>query len=478
MKSKKPGCAIDFDSHFISTFCHFFSYIFRYFDLLTRGSRMKHLVNQTREMAVIGDTCKRCKREPTTLASRNDTFCENCFIRFIRGKQRKQMQHEKFKVKFSDKEERVRVLFAMNNDHQSYVLFDILVSMLAEQLTQGPKAMRGFDLVVCVINDGMPIDISKIIEHYTTVEINRLGVEFVNVNCDSYVQKGNIERLKLNQQTMQTYVVPDTRDKQLTCEQLLEQIVDKSTREDLIHIIYEDIWLQAAQEKKCTVLIKSDSMTQMAVDILSDTIRGRGSEIPLKTQDMLIGDVEVIHPLRDILNSEVKMYSKALSLNNLSSVLQQNKSISDVSTKNKTVGEMVNEYFASLEVEYPETVSTVVKIGAKLGNSSDSLQVQLCKICKVPIYHNPKQWIEQITVPGSVPPQTEEEFANFQRYLDSINSIENQVDTDNDSNKPEEINMCYGCMVTLRVSNVSELQWPCRPTDKQILSEYVLDDDN
>lgn len=245
-----------------------------------------------------------------------------------------------------------------------------------------------------------------------------------------------------------------------------------------MHIIREDIWIQTAREKKCTILIKPDSMTQMAVEILSDTIRGRGSEIPLKTQEVFIGDFEVIHPLRDVLNSEVKMYSRALSLDNLSPILQQTKSVSDVSTKNKTVREMVNEYFASLEVEYPETVSTVVKIGAKLGNSSGSQQIQHCKICKVPIYHDPKQWIEQITVPGSVPPQTEEEFANHQRYLDSINGAETEEDAQNDSNQPEEVKLCYGCMVTLRVSNVFELQWPSGPTEEQVLSEYVLDDDS
>ena len=388
------------------------------------------------------------------------------------------MQDEKFKVKFSRKKERVRVLFAMNNDHQTYVLFDILVSMLAEQLTQGPKALRGFDLIVCAINDGTPVDFSKIMEYYTTEEINRLGIEFVSVDCDSYVQKGNIERLKLNTQTMQTYALPDTRDNSLTYQQLFEQISDKSTREDLMHIIREDIWIQTAREKNCTILIKPDSMTQMAVEILSDTIRGRGSEIPLKTQEMLIGDFEVIHPLRDVLNSEIKMYSRALSLDDLSPTLQQTKSVSDVSTKNKTVREMANEYFASLEVEYPETVSTVVKIGAKLGNSSDSQQIQHCQICKVPIYHDPKQWIEQITVPGSVPPQTKEEFANLQRYLHSINGAETQEETENDYNQPEEVKLCYGCMVTLRVANVSELQWPSGPTDEQILSEYVLDDDS
>lgn len=433
---------------------------------------------KTGSMPALGDTCKRCKKEPTTLASRNDTFCENCFIRFIRGKQRKQMQDEKFKVKFNDRAAKVRILLDMNDNHQSYVLLDILVSMLSEQLTQGPKAIRGFDLVICLINDGTPVDVSKIENFYTPAEITRLGLEFARIECDTYIQHNDLQRFQLDTQTLQMFALPDTgiRENVLTYQQLLGQISDKSTREDLSSIIHEDILIQTAKDQNCTVLIKSDSMTQIAVEILSDTIRGRGSEIPFKSQDSSVGDLEIIHPLREVLNSEVKMYSEARSLNCLSSTLQDTKPVSDVSTRNKTVGQMVNEYFTSLEVEYPETVSTVVKIGAKLDNPADSQFSRHCEICKVPIYHDPKKWLEQITVPESVPPQSEEEFANLQRYLDSTGNNSNQIQCHGESKQPEEVKLCYGCMVSLGVSNITDMWWPRRPTKEEIVSEYVLDD--
>lgn len=429
-------------------------------------------------MAVLGDVCKRCKKEVTTVESRKDVFCSNCFIRFIRGKQRKQMQDEKFKVKFNDKINRPKILFDMRNDHQSYVLLDILISMLQEQLLQGPRALRGFDLIIAIVTDKLPIiDISKIEEFYTKEELQRLGIQFVEIDCNDYVKMNKFENLRLDLPNFQTYILPDNSNKLNSYQELLDlQISDNSTREDLANIIHDDLVFQTANDLHCKIMIKSDSMTQIAINILSDTIRGRGSEIPLKTQDIFIKDFEIIHPLRDVLNSEIKIYSNLLLLNDLSPNLKLSTSTSDISTKNKTVGEMVSEYFASLEVEYPETVSTVVKIGAKLSSSNNNKLNEHCEICKVPIYNDPKLWLEQITVPGSVPPQSEEEFANLQRYLDSVGEDKSQNEIDSENTKHAKL--CYGCMVTLGVSNVSDFVWPCRPTKEEILSEYILETDD
>lgn len=438
-------------------------------------------------MVVLGEICKRCNQRPTTLVSRNDAFCEMCFVRFIRGKQRKQMQAEKFKVKFTDKAKKPNVLFDMQNNHQSYVLLDIIISMLQEQLTQGPKALRGFNLIVCTINNNneLPVDAEKLKDFYTSKELERLGIEFVEVDCNSYVKDNKLEHLRLDLESFTTFVRPNHNidlSGISTYDELLSQAADKSTREDLSRIINEDILFQTAKDQMCTILIKPDSMTQMAVDILSDTIRGRGSEIPLKSQDSVIPitkseNFEILHPLKDVLNSEIKMYAKALSLNQLSPNLQNEVSSSDISNKNKTVGQLVGEYFTSLEVEYPETVSTVVKIGAKLSNDS-KIAVNHCAICKVPIYHDPKLWLEQITVPGCVAPQNDEERTNLQMYLDSVKNTDDNLNDEADSDTLGEIKICYGCMVTLGVSKVTNFDWPQRPTREEILSEYILGSDD
>lgn len=423
----------------------------------------------------VAEICKRCKTEEVKLVSRKDKFCNNCFIRFIRGKQRKQMQDEKFKVKFKDQPNRTRLLLDFKNNHESYVLFDILISMLSEQLTQGPKAIRGFDLVVALIHDGKDgykADLSKIKEFYTTEELDRLGIEFVEIDPNDFVTKNELENLNLDLHNFEAYVNHEITNKISTYDELLSQIADRSTREDISTIIHTDLIISTARKNHCSIVINPNSMTQMSVEILTDTITGRGAEIPMKSQDKYIGNFEIIHPMRDVLLSEVKMYSNVRGLTGLSEALQIQSSISDVSTKNKTVRDMVTEYFQTLEVEYPEVVSTVVKIGAKLSNPNEKSN-SYCEVCKNPIFHDPKAWLEQITVPDCVPPQNEEEENNLKRYLDSIVGVEQEVSREGQSTTK----LCYGCMVTLGVSQIKDFQWPQRPTREEILKEYILTDD-
>lgn len=391
------------------------------------------------------------------------------------------MQDEKFKVKFNVAAERPKVLLDMRNDHESYVLFDILISMFTEQVSQGPKAVRGFDLIVCTINDSSAykVDVESIKNLYSSEVLERLGIQFVTLDCDAFVSENTLENIRLDLENFQAFVSHDMEKNQIkTYSDLLSQIVDISTKEDIAEIVHENMVLSAAQQHMCSVVVKSHSMTKMAVDILSDTIRGRGSEIPLKFQDKYSsGDFEVIFPLRDVLNSEIRLYSKIKSLDDLSPILKVKFSVSDRSTKNKTVNNMVTEYFQTLELEYPEVVSTVVKIGAKLTNieQHSSAPLKHCEICKVAIYHDPKQWLEQITVPGHVGPQSEEEEANLKRYVDSlVTNVDSKPETKQINET--ETNLCYGCMVTLGVSEIKDFQWPEKPTREEILAEYIIDD--
>lgn len=425
-------------------------------------------------MPAVGDLCKRCKKQKTTILSRKDTFCDPCFVRFIRGKQRKQMQSEKFKVKFKKTDNGTRILMDMRNNHESYAMFDIVFSMLVEQLTQGPKAVRGFDLVVCVIKDSQDqVNIEGIKEMYGESELERLGIQFLVIDPEAYIKMHHYEHLRLDLKKFETIKFSDSSSG-FSYENVIAQVSDKSTREDIVEILHEDMLVQASVDNKCTMIAKPFSMTKLAVDILSDTIRGRGSEIPRFSRNEYVGSFEMIYPLRDILSSEIKIYSSIQNLNSLSLELTKTQNISNISTKNKTVKDMVLEYFQTLEVEYPEVVSTVVKIGGKLTNPEPLGQNKKCEICKVTIFHHPKTWLEQITVPGFVGPRNEEEEANFRRYLDSI--TEENVEEDKNVGFDEKVNLCYGCMVTLGVSEVKDFQWPQRPTKEEVLAEYIISD--
>ena len=48
------------------------------------------------------EICQKCKTENAVVHARVEKLCSNCYIRFIRGKLRKQMHDERYKVKFEE----------------------------------------------------------------------------------------------------------------------------------------------------------------------------------------------------------------------------------------------------------------------------------------------------------------------------------------------------------------------------------------
>lgn len=169
---------------------------------------------------------------------------------------------------------------------------------------------------------------------------------------------------------------------------LLSQIQDKSTKEDLADIIQHELFLRASLQTNSSVILLPFSMTTLAVDVIADTVRGRGTEIPDKLEDgkytVHNTELEIINPLRDVLTSEINVYA---SISNLTQFVPTSETTFK-SAKNKTVDELVTEYFESIELDYPEVISTVVKIGSKLSNPIKQASFTTCKICSNPIYHD------------------------------------------------------------------------------------------
>lgn len=415
----------------------------------------------------VGQLCKRCNKEPSVVFTRNDPFCRGCFVRFIRGKQRKQMTDDRFKVKFNINDEQTPVVFDfMLEDHSSLVLFDILVELLKEQQTMGPRARVGFLLNTVIIDNAETSHAQDVVSQlkgkYGKETLQKLGVRFTIINPDSYCQGNQMNTVNLRQHYNVDIIKSDSS---LDYQSLISQVSDQSTREDLVYSIRDDLLARYAQDG--TIVIKSDSMTNLAIDILSLTIQGKGNEVAT-----VLTDTETLfHPLRDVLHSELRVYCQ---LEGLDQILPEHKrqlvKPESKSTKNKTVHELVSEYFQTIELEYPEVVSTVEKIGSKL-NSPEGTG-EKCPVCNKNIQDDAKQWLEQITVNGFAAVESEEDRANLERYNEAMQA-QGKLET---APIGEPSKLCYGCLVTLNASGMSSIQWPKRQTDAEILDEYILTD--
>ncbi|KAG7698895.1 hypothetical protein KL930_002317 [Ogataea haglerorum] len=346
------------------------------------------------------------------------------------------MQDEKFKVKFGKSTaERPKVLLPLSYGSSSLALFDMVVSHLEEQC-QNERAVQGYVLVVLHVGEDAA-RMERLRKKYSQV-LEKLEAEFVTVDPAVFVR--DLARVTVTEE----YAVRRTENSEsLDLQELLLQFESRSSRQDFWQQVVQEVALRSAVAHDCSVVIFGHSMSRLAEEILALTAKGRGAETAHRLTD---GEIEyagrrlhVIHPLRDVLASEIKEYVR---LGGLQEMVATEESVKHKSAKNKTVNELVREYFETVESEYPEVISTVVKIGTKL--DSPQGMAQQCILCQEAIYRDPKTWLEQMS-----------ESAN------------KEVQSD--------VPLCYGCLMNLGVGGGAV--WPVsRPSREEILAEYILEE--
>ncbi|KAH3665488.1 hypothetical protein OGAPHI_003674 [Ogataea philodendri] len=347
------------------------------------------------------------------------------------------MQDDKFKVKYGNsKAERPRVLLPLSFGEGSVVLLDMVLSHLEEQC-RNERAVQGYDLVVVHVGKD-DSRLQQIKQHYEGL-LGRVRVEFATADPSLFVRE--LGRLHVSEDyTSSVSEESETMD----LEQMLAQFDNRSSQQDFLQQIVREMIHRAAIARRCSVIIYGHSMTRLADETLALTVKGRGSEIFTRLTDGQFEyantSLHVIHPLRDVLLSEIKAYVR---FSELGQFVEPKPEIKHKSAKNKTIDELVREYFETVESEYPEVISTVVKIGTKL-DVPEGIPIE-CVLCHELVYQDSKTWLEQMS-----------ESAN----------------TESKSAVP----LCYGCLVNVGVGQ--EVQWPLkRPSEQDILSEYIIQEE-
>lgn len=410
-------------------------------------------------------SCQRCKEQSAVLVSRKENFCAKCFIFFMRGKQRKQMFDDRYKVKYGAVAERLGVqkaLLALSFGVSSLVLFDMIASLLQEQnITH--KGKQGFELVVVYLKE----DGESRSEQFQLLASKYfpVSIKYVEVDLELYPVTS---RMKLAV-SPEFDVVADPRvNSAESISQLLENVSSRSLKADLLGLIYEEIFNATAVQEQCQTLLYGHSMTRLANEVIALTVKGRGLRIHEavadRTQSYSGTEVHVIFPLRDILFAEVKAVLKISEGLSEYAVIQaaQGKKLA----KNMTVHDLTTQYFDGLDATgYASTASTVVKTAEKLGGPKNEATA-VCRVCGASIHHDPRTWLRNITVNAAAPLETDEERAYAQEYLVFV--PEKVTGTD--------LTACYGCTVTMAGAGESFV-WPVRASKQEILDEFVLTDD-
>ncbi|KAH3676152.1 hypothetical protein WICMUC_002174 [Wickerhamomyces mucosus] len=426
--------------------------------------------------------CSRCKAQESVTVSRKEAFCKPCFIRFVSGKQRKQMSSDKFKLKFGDNFEVERVLFPISFGSSSIVLLDILISLINEQLTN-PRAKLGFDLNILFIDDTkieryeneLSTLISNLKSHYRTED---LPIKFTILDINSFVSNKKLLNKILINPEYESFRLNEKTEK-YEVKELLNACANRASKHDLLQLITKSLILDFARANNLSTILWGHNMTTLAEEVISLTVKGRGSEIYARLTDGEVDldegyKVENIHPLRDISKNEIITFIELQDLSKFT-LLPAIRPI-NLMNKQKTINEVVSGYYEVVDHEYDNIVSTVVKTGTKLAEPVKKFHGNHCSICSSKIYNEPKDWLRDITYTSNKGPQNEIELELFNDWKELNQNLLKELD--NPNNKP--IDMCYGCIVTISSSNKAALKWPIleeRKSKDDILAEFIIDDE-
>lgn len=424
-------------------------------------------------------SCLRCKELMAVILTRNEKFCKQCYLRFVRGKQRKQMQDESYKVKYSEALKRVgmqKVLLPWSGGMSSLVLVDVIGTLLQEQ-REAHNGRQGFELMILHIEEeesdslkkNVRFALSELVHKYNPVQIKFKILSLNSLAIDPSL----IKKIEINN-SFEGLSQPIKLKEGITVKELLSSCADRSSSEDLLNIIRDDIIIRTAHLEDCKTILYGHSMTRIANEVISLTVKGRGASIHKSVSDHATNYKEksfnIIYPLREVLLVEVAAYLEIASLKSF--VIESTSPRSKI-TKNMTVRDLVTQYFTHLdETGYASTASTVVKTGEKLGEPKFELILSNCQVCGVNIHQDPKKWLSDITVTEPAALVDDEQ----RKYADMVSSKANEV-ISNDLETP--INLCYGCTITIAMlSKNREVLWPITESgnDQSILDMYILDD--
>ena len=186
----------------------------------------------------------------------------------------------------------------------------------------------------------------------------------------------------------QTPADPDTASRLRSC---LANLPSDSSIEDVASLIRIRLAVHTAKAAGCDVILWSDTSTRLAERILGETAQGRGFSLPWQVNDIQSPHgVTFLYPLRDLTRSEVALFAEVSggSTTKLVEAAPRPREPSALSHR-ATIWNLMSRYFETVEQNYPNIVSNVVRITTKLTPLSDDSIGSICELCGSPTSRDP-----------------------------------------------------------------------------------------
>lgn len=153
-----------------------------------------------------------------------------------------------------------------------------------------------------------------------------------------------------------------------------------TAREELLEMLRTHLIVQTARDRGYTKVMMGDSLTRVAIKLLTNLSLGRGAFLAVDTgfTDRRHGDVMVVRPMRDYTAKEIAFYNRFFSVPTVI--------VPPLFTKRRekpSIHQLVERFLVGLQEEFPSTISTVYRTGEKLSPepAKASSEAQRCLLC-------------------------------------------------------------------------------------------------
>ena len=332
------------------------------------------------------DGCARCRQLKGTLNIRNEHLCIDCFRQYVGVKVMKRMESNKLRSHARD-QPRV-LLVALSMGASSLAMLHVLDESVQRQCRKTGRA--GYNLQILYVDDsgcgssrssgGDTFSLIK--RRYPSHDYTRLPLE----DALDVISASSPGKPKLS--VSHLHKVNECRDTVSKADELSTMLANtaNSSRGETINILRQRLVASVAIHTEADAILYGDSTTKLAEKALSESARGKGAFVPWLTQDgpSPIG-VPVFYPMRDLLRKELVAYGELTDPPLQPLVVLDSPSSAPASSKDLSIDSLMQQYFATVEEQYPSIVANVVRTSGKLITPQTGPKTRRCSLCALPI---------------------------------------------------------------------------------------------
>lgn len=308
-----------------------------------------------------------------------------CFLNYVGSKVMKRMDN--FKVRSTPKDKQRRVLVPLSLGTSSVALLHLLDQQLSIQKERTSRV--GYEVHVLHVEDfpaSTDTAMSKTLcslsgkyplRSFTTAPLDHVYRYSTTLDEDDLVASDGLS------------AHPSPPRSEASSERLsafLTSLPSPTSRLDMVNVLRTRLIVRFAKAIACESIAWGDSTTRLAEKTLAETAMGRGFSIPWQTADgKSPHGIHFIFPMRDLLRKEIVMYSELTTPPLTTLIIEPSHTQPGcASSKDMTIDELMNQYFGSVEQNYPSIVANVVRTSGRL-QAPSSIPSPLCRICCLPV---------------------------------------------------------------------------------------------